>query len=245
MWDRNAIARQARERIRAAREEWGGAALSLALHLLLALAVFWYATHRPSLRPAATPFRTLPVDLVLGEETKTPGPSATEAAPQRQSARQRQESAPVPEGTRPNAVKQPEDELAAKLRALAQLRQPEADLPQADNETGAGGNGSGAGSYSLKDFVRAQILRRWWPDLSIPGSRNLPVLVRVKLLSSGIIDDVEILDQQRFQNDKPFRNMALSARNAALLASPLDLPPGHYDKVKWITIDLDPKAVLR
>ena len=166
---------------RPAREEWGGLALSLLLHLLLALTAFWYIAHRPALRE--TPFRVMPVDLVLGEETKAPGPSATEAAPKRQSARQRQESAPVPEGTRPNAVKQPEDELSAQLRALAQLRQPEADLPRADNETGAGGNGSGAGAYSLKDFVRAQILRRWWPDLSIPGARNLPVLVRVKLLT--------------------------------------------------------------
>src|SRR5271154_3424698 len=229
MWDRGAMAVRARKGIRAAREEWGGLALSVALHLLLALTALWYVPHRPALHP--TPFRVMPVDLVLGEETKAPDPSATEAAPKRQAARQRQERAPVPEGTRPDAVRQPEDELSAKLRALAQLRQPEADLPRADNETGAGGNGSGAGAYSLKDFVRAQILRRWWPDLSIPGARNLPVQVRVKLLSSGIIDDVEILDQQRFQNDKPFRNMALSARNAAMLASPLELPPGHYDKV--------------
>ncbi|HEX3753461.1 MAG TPA: hypothetical protein VHV26_00155 [Rhizomicrobium sp.] len=230
-------------RARQFREEWGGLALSLLLHLLLALAAFWYIAHRPTLRQ--TSFRALPVELVLGEETKAPGPSTTEAAPKRQRARQRRQSAPVPEGTRPNAVKQPEDELSAKLRALAQLRQPETDLPAADNETGAGGNGSGAGSYSLKDFVRAQILRRWWPDLSIPGARNLPVLVRVKLLRDGVIDDVEILDQQRFLNDKPFRNMAISARNAALLASPLDLPPGHYDKVMRLVIDLDPNAVLR
>jgi hypothetical protein len=244
MWDMAIIAARTRAGIARAREEWRGPVLSLALHLLLALAVLWYVTHRPAMPPTKS-FPALPVDLVLGEETKTPGPSATEAAPQRQTARQRQESAPVPEGTRPDATKQPEDELSAHLRALAQLRQPEADLPAADNESAGGGNGTGAGAYSLKDFVRAQILRRWWPDLKIPGARDLPVLVRVTLLRSGIIDDVEILDQQRFLNDKPFRNMALSARNAALLASPLDLPPGHYDKVMHITIDLDPKAVLR
>jgi hypothetical protein len=243
MWNTAGIMARGRAGIARAREDWGSVALSVLLHLLLLLAALWYVTHRPSLHE--TPFRALPVDLVLGEETKAPGPSATEAAPKRQTARQRQESAPVPEGTRPDAVKQPEDELSAQLRALAQLRQPEADLPAADNETGAGGNGSGAGSYSLKDFVRAQILRRWWPDLSIPGARNLPVLVRVKLLRTGIIDDVEILDQQRFVNDKPFRNMALSARNAALLASPLELPPGHYDRVMRIVIDMDPTAVLR
>jgi hypothetical protein len=224
------------------RQEWSGLALSLLLHLALLLAALWYVGHRPV---PARPLAVLPVDLVLGQQTKAPGPSAKEAAPRRQTARQRQQSAPVPEGTRPNAVKQPQDELSAKLRALAQLRQPEADLPAADNETGAGGHGNGAGSYSLKDFVRAQILRRWWPDLSIPGARNLPVLVRIELLRNGVIADVEILDRQRFLTDRPFRNMAISARNAALLASPLALPPGRYDKVTRLVIDLDPKAVLR
>jgi hypothetical protein len=69
--------------------------------------------------------------------------------------------------------------------------------------------------------------------------------VRVRLLKSGVIDDVTILDQERFNTDKAFRNMALSARDAALLASPIQLPPGHYPHVTVLTIDLDPKAVLR
>jgi hypothetical protein len=231
-------------RIRQAGKESGGLVLSLLLHLLLAVAALWYFGHRPVQRRTA--LRALPVELVpRQEEVKTAGPSAAEAAPKRQAAQRRRESAPVPEGTRPNAVKQPQDELSAKLRALAQLRQPQADLPRADNETGGDGEGSGAGAYSLKDFVRAQILRRWWPDLSIPGARNLPILVRIKLLRDGVIADVEIVDRQRFLTDKPFRNMAISARNAALLASPLDLPPGHYEKVSRMVIDLDPKAVLR
>ena len=138
--------------------------------------------------------------------------------------------------------------MSAKLRALAQLQTPDAALPNADNNAapGAGsGSGGGEGNYALKDFIRAQILRRWLPDLDVPGARNMPVEVRVRLLSSGVIDQVTILDQQRFNDDKIFRNMALSARDAALLASPIQLPPGHYQKVTVLTIDLDPKAVLR
>jgi len=46
----------------------------------------------------------------------------------------------------------------------------------------------------------------------------------------------------RFVNDKLFRNMAISARNAAELASPISLPPGHYDAVMNIAITLDPKS---
>ncbi|MCX7280515.1 MAG: hypothetical protein NTX21_02900, partial [Alphaproteobacteria bacterium] len=147
----------------------------------------------------------------------------------------------------PQGTREPEDELSAKLRALAQLKSNDIALPNADNSAapGGAGDGSGEGNYALKDFIRAQILRRWLPDLSIAGARNMPVLVRIRLLKSGVIDDVIIVDQQRFQADKPFRNMALSARDAALLASPIQIPGMRYEKTQVLTISLDPKAVLR
>jgi hypothetical protein len=56
---------------------------------------------------------------------------------------------------------------------------------------------------------------------------------------------VTIVDQQRFHLDKVFRNMALSARDAALLASPIQIPGTRYEKTQTLTISLDPKAVLR
>ena len=71
------------------------------------------------------------------------------------------------------------------------------------------------------------------------------IVRRLKLSRAGVISDVEIVDQARFVNDKLFRNMALSARDAALLASPISLPPGRYDAVMNIAITLDPRAVLR
>jgi hypothetical protein len=220
-----------------------GVLLSLLLHGLLVLLALWYLAHRPSLNE--TQLHVLPVELVIGG---TMGQTASTApAAHLQVARPRPESAPVAEGTSPNGTKQPEDELSARLRALAQLKTPETALPNADNSAAPGGAGSGEGegNYALKDFIRAQILRRWLPDLSIPGARNMPVLVRVRLLKSGVIDDVTIVDQERFHTDKIFRDMALSARDAALLASPIAWPQGHYDKTQTLTIDLDPKAVLR
>ena len=154
-------------------------------------------------------------------------------------------AAPAPEGVNPKGTRQPEDELSAKLRALAQLQAPDAPLPNADNNAapGAGaGDGGGAGNYALKDFIRAQILRRWLPDLSIAGARNMPVELRVRLLDSGVIDDVAIMDQERFNDDKVFRNMALSARDAALLASPIQLPAGHYRKRDGVDDRFGPKG---
>src|SRR6184192_4984891 len=131
--------------------------LSLLLHGLLLLWGLWYVAHRPA---AQSQLRALPVDLVIGGGA---GP-ATSAAPalRLQVARPHPESAPVPEGTNPRGTKEPEDELSARLRALAQLKTPDAALPNADNTAtpGGGADGDGQGNYALKDYIRAQILRR-------------------------------------------------------------------------------------
>jgi hypothetical protein len=220
-----------------------GVLLSVALHLLLLLLAIWYVRERPTL--TETQFHALPVDLVIGG---TMGQQASTAPATRlEVARPHPQSAPEPEGTNPKGTKEPEDELSARLRALAQLKTPDAALPNADNTAAPGGTGSGEGegNYALKDFVRAQILRHWLPDLSIPGARNLPVMVRLRLHRSGVIDDVVVVDQQRFATDQAFRDMALSARDAALLASPIQWPGGLSQKSQTLTINLDPKAVLR
>jgi len=220
-----------------------GILLSLALHGLLLLLALCYLAYRPVFRD--TQLRALPVELVIGGSM---GQGASPMPATRlQVARPHPESTPVPQGVRPDATKDLEDELSARLRAMAQLKTPDAALPNADNNAapGGSGDGTGEGNYALKDFIRAQILRRWLPDLSIPGTRDMPVLVRVRLLKSGMIDDVIIVDQQRFHDDKVFRNMALSARDAALLASPIQIPGVKYEKTQTLTINLDPKAVLR
>jgi hypothetical protein len=220
-----------------------GVVLSLLLHGLLLLLAIWYVAHRPNID--RTQFRALPVELVIGGSMGQ-GASPTPAT-RLQVARPHPESTPVPQGVRPNATTDLEDQLTAKLRAMAQLKTPDATLPNADNSAapGGSGDGTGEGNYALKDYIRAQILRRWLPDLSIPGARDMPVLVRIRLLKSGAIDDVAIVDQQRFHDDKAFRNMALSARDAALLASPILVPGVKYEMTQTLTINLDPKAVLR
>ena len=136
--------------------------------------------------------------------------------------------------------------MSAKLRALAQLKSNDTALPNADNSAapGGGGDGGGEGNYALKDFIRAQILRRWLPDLSIPGARNMPVLVRIRLLKSGVIDDVTIMDQQRFHLDLPSATWRCR-RATPPCASPIQIPGARYEKTQTMTINLDPKAVLR
>jgi hypothetical protein len=220
-----------------------GVLLSLVLHGLLLFVALWYVQNRAAVPP--TRFTSLPVELVIGGSMDQGASTAPAARLQRAPARP--ESAPRPEGISPNGVEQPEDELSAKLRALAQLKSADSALPNADVSTmpGGGGGGEGEGNYALKDFIRAQILRRWLPDLSIPGARDMPVAIRIRLLKSGVIDDVVLLDQARMHTDKAFRDMALSARDAALLASPIQIPNMRLEHNQTLTIVLEPKAVLR
>lgn len=225
------------ERARALwQENKAGLAGSVLLHLLFLLVTLWWGISHPVIRQP--PLKAMLVDLVA-QPTVVPGPSGGSRALLRAPV----PAAPKTKGVKPKAVTPPPDEMEARIARMADLRAPDTALPAADNGAGAGdGNGGG---YQLADFVRAQILRRWWPQLDSEAKRGTPVAIRLKLSRTGVISDVVIVDQARYANDKLFRGMAISARNAALLASPIALPPGHYDAVMDIAITLDPRAVLR
>jgi hypothetical protein len=224
-----------------ARDLWqenrAGMTGSVLLHLAFVLIAFWWGLTHPVARQA--PLKAMLVDLVA-IPPPVPGPQGGAEAPQRAPL----PSAPKVEGVRPKATAPPPDELESRIAKMAELRAPDAILPAPDNALGNGtGVDSGSG-YALADFVRAQILRRWWPQLESNAARGTPVAIHLKLSRAGVISDVQIVDQTRYANDKLFRNMAVSARNAALLASPISLPPGHYDAVMDIALTLDPKAAL-
>jgi hypothetical protein len=209
---------------------------SLLLHgLVLALWLGWSFGHPSQPTP---PLKAMLVDLV-NQPVIAPGTAS--GAPQ--VARPREARAPHVTGVKPQGIAPPPDAMEARIASLATLTAPASVLPAPDNDGVAGGRGNGGG-YALADFVRAQILRRWWPALDSDAARGMPVAISLKMTRDGVISDIRILDQQRFDHDKLFHNMALSARNAAMLASPIPLPPGKYDPVMDIAITLDPKAVL-
>jgi len=219
------------------RENRAGLTGSLLLHVFaLALWLNWSLIHPV---PPEPPLKAMLVDLVH-MPVVAPGPQGSTI----QEGRPRPAIAPHPSGVKPQGVTPPPDALEARIAEMAQLQAPASPLPAADND-GMAGRGSGdGGGYALADFVRAQILRLWWPDLTTESARGTPVAMTLRMSRQGVITDVRINDQQRFNTDKLFRSMALSARNAAMLASPIPLPPGHYDAVMTIAITLDPKAVL-
>jgi outer membrane biosynthesis protein TonB len=152
---------------------------------------------------------------------------------------------------RPSPV--PADDLATKLQSLARLRQPAPPIPPnprpqegagASNVTASSANaapGSQA-TYSAKDFLRAQVERHWYWDRRRLGAGDWAVSIHVLLNPDGSVAKAEIVDDPRHGADPEYHDLALSARNAVLLSSPLNLPPGRYEAVKDITLTLDPRT---
>ena len=63
--------------------------------------------------------------------------------------------------------------------------------------------------------------------------------------ATGSVSKAEVVDDPRRGADPAYRSLAISARNAALLSSPLKLPEGSYETVKDIVLTLDPREVRR
>ena len=101
------------------------------------------------------------------------------------------------------------------------------------------------GTQGVKDFLRAQIERHWEFDMRDLGAADLVVSIRLELKADGSVGRAEIVDDPRYSSDPHYRSLATSARNAALLSSPLHLPPGTYDAFKDITLNFDPRDALR
>ncbi len=150
----------------------------------------------------------------------------------------------------------PDDALSARLQELARLRQPDSPMPpNPAPQTGTGLSSLDAASphaapardatYRVKDFIRAQVVRRWYIESSAIKNRDWTVGIRIHVEPSGRVSEAEILGDSRFPLESAYRDFALSARNAVLLSSPLVVPPGMYEIAKDIVVDFQAKQVLR
>jgi hypothetical protein len=203
------------------------------------------------------PTRVVPVDVVirLAEETTSPPAEQKSLKPVQQALRsqKREQSNPrAPEGTSPTGSRPlPLDNLEAKLRDLAHLRQPKSDLPALDNNGTADvaaespGAASGEAAYSIRDFVRATVERKWNLDFGKLGRRQYAIPLHIVMRRDGNIVGVEIVDHARYLSDAVYRSISLSARNAVLLSSPISLPPGEYRDVMDMTLVFNPRDMRR
>ncbi|HEY5337072.1 MAG TPA: hypothetical protein VIJ85_02620 [Rhizomicrobium sp.] len=221
---------------------------SLLMHggaLLLIIFLFIRGAHE--VQQKQSPF--LPVDVVpLGPETTAPPTAQHSVVPQQRASRGPQGS-PKPEGSAPNKTKPLPDELELKLKNLSKLRAPNSDLRienDGTSDTTASNDGApGNAAYAVKDFIRAQVLRRWSLDLGKLAGRNFVIALHVDLSAQGFVTSVAFEDPQRFKSDALYRDIAISARNAVLLSSPIKLPDGQFSDGLSVTLNLNPRDTQR
>ena len=137
-------------------------------------------------------------------------------------------------------------------RSLAKLRQPDSVTPNVEN--GAAGPDRTAakddvasgleGPFSVKDYIRAQVERRWNFNLATLGNSEFAVPIHVVITSAGVVLRPKS-STQCAPSDPAYREIAVSARNAVLLSSPLALPAGHYQDVMDMVLNLNPRDTLR
>lgn len=148
----------------------------------------------------------------------------------------------------------PEDELSARLKALARLRQPAPPVPaEPRHQDGAGASNLSATSaaaarardpaYGVKDMIRAQVIRRWNLHRDAAKHADWTVAIHIVLNPDGKVVRAEIVDDPRYRSDSAYRDFALSARNAVLMSSPIAVPAEAYEIAKDIVVDFDPKTV--
>ena len=186
----------------------------------------------PKARASAAPVPVAAVNPDAAEHLPKPGHSAA---------------------AKPRPTPSPADDLAAKLQSLARLRQPAPPIaPNPRPQEGSGVSNITASSanarlgstatYSVQDFLRAQVERHWYWDRRRLGAGDWAVSIHVVLNGDGSVAKAEIIDDPRHDGDPTYHDLALSARDAVLLSSPLNLPPGRYAAVKDITLTLDPRT---
>jgi hypothetical protein len=237
-----------------ARKDGAGMGVSFLLHAAILLLILFFARRAMHEQPAYQPF--VPVSIVAQSEGPLPEPKQQKAAGVISKTPLILPRAPVahhtPSAVAPNKTSAPIDELQMQLKALSKLKQPntdtrvlgeagQSDIAQDGNDDESGGQGP----YHTRDIIRAQVLRRWSLDMTRLGNRNFDILIRVLLKRDGTVIEADIVDTQRFKTDSTFRWIALSAKNAIILSSPLTLPPDMDRNNLELTLKLNPRDTMQ
>lgn len=222
---------------------------SLAAHgVMLAVLLLW-----PGLENlAASPTFTLTVDLVedrsLGsnapEMPAGPAPEAAASAPTGTGAGASSASAAKGIET-PRAPTQVGQDATAAVGDL--LRGAEAAHGGAapGPSTSAGGvfdvaDAGGTGAASLEDFIRVQITRRWQIN---PDAPDAHVSLRISIGPNGSV--LAVAPESDGGEDRVYRALAIAARNAALLSSPLQFPRGTFAITGELVVTLNTRDARR
>jgi len=225
-----------------------GLAVSVLTHFVAIAGLVWALTpaHNPSTERVIVPLEV----VKLASEASTPRTEKQAAIPQ-QAAAAPSSPAPQPTALAPSPTRPPPDVMEIKLRRLSQLRQ-----PLIDQDLAATGDGlarvsttrpeAAPGSdAALKDFLRDQIEHHWSVDLSELHHRAIWISLRLKITRAGVVASAAVIREGGIGVESDDDEVALSARNAALMSSPLTLPSGHYPAVMDLIIELNTQDALK
>ncbi len=200
-------------------------------------------------RSTQPPHETAPPAPRPAPTTAAPhaAPAATPLRPEA-SRKRRPKAGPHPKPAAP-------EDFDARLRAEAEALQ---TAPAVGSQQSRGGHAMGDANaavnsgaygphaaYSAKDFIRAQIERRWNFDVAALGKARWVISIHVVLQSDGTVASAAVLEDPRYRRDPAYHALANSVRNAVLVSSPLHLPPGTPAALLDMVLDFDPRADLR
>jgi hypothetical protein len=235
------------------RRDWAGIAASVTLHAAVLVLLLLLMRPRPTVPVPVEHF--VPVSLVAQSQGPAVKPGQQRAAgPVRHAPPLPRARIAIraPSATAPRKTTEPVDALEMQLKALSKLRAPNTDTRLSGDagtaalaESGQDDESGGRGDYNTRDIIRAQILRRWSLDMTRLGNRRFVIDIRVALKRDGTVLTADIVDRQRMTTDAVFRWIAVSARNAVILSSPLTLPPGIEAPQLELTLRLDPRDALQ
>ncbi len=97
----------------------------------------------------------------------------------------------------------------------------------------------------MKDLIRSQIERRWNFDVTTPGMADLSVSIHLVVAPDGAISTADIMSDPKYATDPAYHALAISARDAVLVSSPLHLPPGALTDTDDMVLTFSPRDVLR
>jgi hypothetical protein len=193
----------------------------------------------------------VPVNIVqLADETVGPKAPDQASIPQQMAAAPSSPEA-IPVDLSPSKRPPPPDDLEVKLRRLAELREPIVDphLPQQGEGlsriAATRADATLGFDATFKDFLRDQIEHHWGLDIAALHGKDFSVLIRVAITKAGVVTAAEVINNRQSCVDAAFDEASLSARNAALLSSPLTLPPGHYPERMNVILTLNTRDALR
>jgi hypothetical protein len=205
---------------------------SLALHVLIIVILLLLPW--PERAPAPR-VDVMIIDLVPGGAPGDGGASDADSPPSPQPA----SPTPAIRTETPRPSEKSADTVAQLLRMAQAAHGAAAGVSGGNGQAGAGQSPRGSGSSTLKDFIRAQIERRWQIEVGAP---DMVVTVRLTIAADGSVLSAAVMEDPG--RDFAKRSVTMAARNAALLSSPLQFPPG-LDGAGELTVELNTRDTRR